>query len=98
MVDPVTAVLWIPIVAAGVLALVPGYRLGARLSVAASALTLAAASSLLAAARPPAGTYLIVDDRSIGFLLLNCIVGFTRSVCSASYIGHELVSGRLPPR
>ena len=49
----VSAVLVIPGVAAALLALVASYRLGARLNVAASALTLIAASSLVIARPSP---------------------------------------------
>ena len=95
-VDPVSAVLLIPIAAAILLALVPGYRLSAQLNVAASLLTLVAATLLLFG-RPEAGTYLFVDDLNIVFIVLNALVGFTTSVFSATYIGHELEIGRLRP-
>ena len=39
---------------------------------------------------PQPGPYLLVDDLSIVFIALNTLVGFTTSVFSASYIGHEL--------
>ena len=48
--------------------------------------------------RPPGGPYLQVDDLNNVFIVLNTFVGFTTSVFSASYIGHELESGRLTPR
>ena len=95
-VDSVSAVLLIPIAGAILLALVPGYRLSARLNVAASLLTLVAATLLLFG-RPKAGTYLFVDDLNIVFIVLNALVGFTTSVFSATYIGHELEIGRLRP-
>ena len=44
-----------------------------------------------------AGRYLLVDDLNIVFIVLNTFVGFTTSVFSASYIGHELETGRLTP-
>ncbi len=90
-----TAVLVIPVVAAAVLAALPGYRLTARLNVAASFLTMLAALSLLVTARPQPGQYLFVDDLNIAFIVLNTFVGFTASVFSAGYIGHELETGRL---
>ena len=95
-VDSVSAVLLIPIAGAILLALVPGYRLSARLNVAASLLTLVAATLLLFS-RPEAGTYLFVDDLNLVFIVLNALVGFTTSVFSATYIGHELEIGRLRP-
>jgi hydrogenase-4 component F len=94
--DAVTAVILIPIVAAFILLIVPGYRLSAKLNVVASALTLAAAVLLLFH-RPQAGNYLFVDDLNIVFIVLNTLVGFTTSVFSATYIGHELETGRLRP-
>jgi hydrogenase-4 component F len=95
--DAVTAVLAIPIGAAGVLALLPGYRMTARLNVAASFLTMLAALSLFGADRSPPGRYLLVDDLNIVFIALNTFVGFTTSLFSASYIAHELERGRLTP-
>jgi hydrogenase-4 component F len=94
--DAVSAVLWIPVAAALVLALVPAYRLSAQLNVAASLLTLVAAVLLLFG-RPEPGAYLFVDDLNIVFIVLNAFVGFTTSVFSATYIGHELEIGRLRP-
>jgi hydrogenase-4 component F len=63
---------------------------------------LAAMATFLAAAlffvdRPDTTSYLIVDDMNTVFIVLNTFVGFTTSVFSASYIGHELESGRLTP-
>src|SRR5207302_9868948 len=40
---------------------------------------------------------LLVDDFNIYLVVLNTFVGFTTSVFSASYIGHELENGRLTP-
>ena len=93
--DAVSAVLLIPIGAAGLLALLPGYRMTARLNVLASLLTLLAALSLLVTARPPPGHYLLIDDLNIVFIVLSTFVGFTTSVFSAGYIAHELEIGRL---
>ncbi|MGO8658543.1 hydrogenase 4 subunit F, partial [Rhizobium ruizarguesonis] len=47
--------------------------------------------------RPAPGQYLLVDDLNIVFIVLNTFVGFTTSVFSASYIAHELETGRLTP-
>ncbi|MBB5576672.1 hydrogenase 4 subunit F [Rhizobium paranaense] len=95
--DAVTAVLVIPIAAAALLALLPGYRMTARLNIVASLLTLLAALLLFVSARPPPGRYLLVDDLNIVFVALNAFVGFTTSVFSAGYIAHELEIGRLTP-
>jgi hydrogenase-4 component F len=92
----VAAVLAIPAAAAALLALLPGYRVGARLNIGASLLTFLAALTLFAA-RPAAGQLLLVDDLNVVFIALNTFVAFTTSVFSASYIGHELETGRLTP-
>ena len=93
--NAVAAVLMIPVSAAGLLALLPGYRLTARLNVIASALTMLAALSLFVTERPQPGSYFFIDDLNIVFIVLNTFVGFTTSVFSASYIAHELDTGRL---
>ena len=90
------AILLIPAVAAGLLALLPGYRLTARLNIAASLLTFLAALVLFEA-RPAPGLYLRVDDFNVYLIVLNCFVGFTTSIFSATYIDHELHIGRLTP-
>jgi hydrogenase-4 component F len=95
--DALSAILLIPVAAAALLALLPFYRLSARLNVLATLLTFAAALSLLLADRPEAGQYLLVDDLNVVFIVLGTFVGFTTSVFSASYIAHELEIGRLTP-
>jgi len=95
--DPVALVLVVPALSALLLAALPGYILTSRLNVVASGLALAAAASLLVVERGTPGAYLIVDDLNIVFIVLNCFVGFTTSLFSASYIGHEIESGRLKP-
>ena len=90
------AVLLVPLIAATVLVVVPDYRLSARINVAASLLALLAAVSLLWA-RPAAGQYLLVDDLNIVFIVLTNFVACTTSAFSASYIAHELETGRLTP-
>lgn len=94
--DPLSAVLLVPAASAALLALVPWYWLAARLNIVATLSTLAAAVCLLFE-RPVAGPYLFVDDLNIVFIVLSTFVGFTTSVFSASYIGHELDTGRLTP-
>jgi hydrogenase-4 component F len=95
--DAVAAVLLIPIIAIMPLALLPDYRLTSRLNIAASLSTFLAALSLLIIDRPPPGPYLLVDDLNIVFIVLNTFVGFTTSIFSASYIAHELETGKLTP-
>jgi hydrogenase-4 component F len=94
--DPSIAVLVIPVVAAAILVLIPGHKLSARLNVLACGLTLASAS-LLFFHRPESGSFLMIDDLNVVFVALNSLVGFTTSVFSASYIGHEIKIGRLTP-
>ncbi|MGF7175162.1 hydrogenase 4 subunit F [Azospirillum doebereinerae] len=89
-------VLGIPLVSALLLALVPGWRLAARLNVGASALTLAAALPLFAA-EPAAGVFLLLDAFNVTLIGLTAFVGLTTSVFSAGYIGHEVESGTLNP-
>ena len=95
--DALSVILLIPIAAAAVLAVLPGYWLTARLNVLATFLTLIAALSLVLFERPISGPYLLVDDLNVVFVVLNTFVGFTTSVFSASYIAHELEVGRLTP-
>jgi hydrogenase-4 component F len=93
---PVQAVLGIPALAVLVLAFIPGWHLGARLNALAAGLTFTAALFLLGL-RPPPGDYLVVDDFNVYLIVLNTFVGFTTSIYSASYIDHELETGRLTP-
>ncbi len=93
---PVDAVIAVPAIAALLLAALPGRRWSARLNVAASLLTFLLATTLLVE-RPPAGTYLFVDDLNVVFVVLGTFVGFTTSVFSASYIAHEIDAGKLSP-
>jgi hydrogenase-4 component F len=95
-VDALTGVLAIPVVAAALLAVLPDYRATARLNVAATTLTLLCALSLFVV-RPQPGPYLLIDDLNATFIVLTTFVGFTTSVFSLSYIGHELSTGRLTP-
>ena len=97
MIDALAGVLVIPAAAAVLLSVLPGYRLTARLNVLAALLTFVTASSLFVV-NPESGTYLLVDDLNKVFIVLTTFVGFTTSVFSASYIGHEIEIGRLTPR
>ncbi|MFO1421004.1 MAG: hydrogenase 4 subunit F [Candidatus Competibacteraceae bacterium] len=92
----VTALLVVPAGAALLLVLLSGYRLGARLNVGAALASLLAAVTLFGA-RPEANLYLRVDDFNIYLIVLNNLVSFTTSAFSASYIAHELETGRLTP-
>jgi hydrogenase-4 component F len=94
--EPIYAVLLIPVAAAGILALLPDFRLGAQINALAAFATFVSALLLLVA-RPTPGVYLLVDDLNIVFVVLSTFVGFTTSVFSASYIAHEVEIGRLTP-
>jgi len=87
-------VLGAPLLAAAVLAAIPSYRISAALNTIAALVAFAAAASL-PLWRPESGAYLMVDDLNVVFIVLNTFVGFTASVFSASYIAHELETGRL---
>jgi hydrogenase-4 component F len=96
MIEPLYAILWIPATAIVVLALVSNYRLGAVLNVLASGSTFAASILLLFAERMRTDI-LLIDDFNIYLVTLTAFVGFTTSIFSATYIGHELETGRLTP-
>ena len=90
----VQAILALPLAASAALALIPDYRLSARLNVAAAFATFAVACALFGLdgfERP----YLLIDDLNVVFVVLNTFVAFTTSVFSASYIGHEVENGRV---
>jgi hydrogenase-4 component F len=94
--DALVGVLGIPAVAAALFAALPDYRIAARANVVATALTLLCSMSLFFI-KPQPGPYLLVDDLNGTFVVLTTFVGFTTSIFSASYIGHELEIGRLTP-
>jgi hydrogenase-4 component F len=97
MFDPVKAILLIPLFAAAVLALLSNYRSAARVNMLASFITLTAAASLFVIERDAPGIYFLVDDLNIVFVVLTAFVAFTTSVFSATYIAHEVETGRLTP-
>ncbi len=94
--NPVYFVLGSPLVAAALLALIPGrwQILASRLNALASLATLFAGSSLFLS-RPLPTNFIFIDDFNIYLVVLTAFVGFTTSVFSASYIRHELDTGRL---
>ena len=95
-IDALTGVLLIPALTAGLLAVLPGYRLTSRLNMLAAFLTFLTAVSLFFF-EPVSGRYLLVDDLNKVFIVLTTFVAFTTSGFSASYIGHEIETGRLKP-
>ena len=96
MMTSVALVIGIPFVSAAALILVPGYRVSAMGNMVAMFATFLAGVSLLFIDRG-ASSYFIVDEMNILFIILNTLVGFTTSVFSASYIGHEIETGKLTP-
>ncbi len=92
--DAVTIILAVPAATAAVLTLLPGYRVSAALNVVSALVTFVAACSLLVV-RPEPSPFILVDELNIVFIVLNTFVGFTTSVFSATYIAHELETGRL---
>ncbi len=94
MIDALSGILLIPAFSACLLAILPGYRLTARLNVLAAFLTFSMAVSLFVV-EPVSGLYLLVDDLNKVFIVLTTFVSFTTSAFSASYIGHEIEIGRL---
>jgi hydrogenase-4 component F len=95
--DALSGVLLIPALAAVLLAVLPGYKLTARLNVLAAFATFATSVSLFFV-KPTSGPYLLVDDLNKVFIVLTTFVGFTTALFSASYIGHEIETGKLTPR
>jgi hydrogenase-4 component F len=94
--NPIVALLATSLVAAVALAFLRDYRQSARLNILASFVLLLFAL-LLFRSRPPVDDLLLADDLNVVFIALNAFVGFTTSIFSASYIGHELETGRLTP-
>jgi hydrogenase-4 component F len=92
----VWAIVGIPIVSSILLALIPSYRITAAGNVAASAFTFTASLSFLAMPQV-VEDYVLLDSLNTFFIILNTLVGFTTSLFSASYIGHEIESGHLTP-
>jgi hydrogenase-4 component F len=92
--DGLSAILFIPAVSAVFLGIVPDYRVASFLNALASLITFGAACTLLGDGRP-SGPYFHVDDLNVVFIVLNTFVAFTTSVFSASYVPHEVATGKL---
>ena len=93
---PLAAVLAVPLAGALVLSLIADYRISARINIFASLLAFAGSLAFLFH-RPAPGPLFLIDDLNVVFIVLNTFVGFTTSVFSAGYIGHELETGKLTP-
>jgi hydrogenase-4 component F len=94
--DPVQAILGVPLVTAVLLVFIPWHRAAARINVAGSFLTFLAGLSLFRYEVTP-GDLVFIDDFNIYLVVLTTFVAFTTSLFSASYIDHEVASGRLTP-
>jgi hydrogenase-4 component F len=86
----------IPLLAAGILAVVGTGLLGRMLNIAASAGVFAAAV-VLAIERPVLSGGLLLDELNLIFVLLTAFVGLTTSWYSAGYVVGEVEAGRLTP-
>lgn len=95
-VNPVHVILALPFLAGLVLAAVADHKLASRLNSLASGLTLVASLSLFAD-RPESTALFLVDDFNIYLVALTAFVGFTTALFSATYIEHEIGTGRLSP-
>jgi hydrogenase-4 component F len=93
---PAEIIIWVPAVALVLLALITNYRLGAAINIVASGIAFAAAVALLFVDRIRT-EIIIIDDFNIYLVILTTFVGFTTSIFSATYIGHELETGKLTP-
>ena len=96
-IDALELILVVPLLAAALLAALPGYRLTASLNVAAALATFLVSVSLFWM-QPHSGDFLLIDDLNRVFIVLTTFVALTTSLFSASYIGHEIEIGRLTPR
>lgn len=90
------ALIAIPAAAAAILAFEHDETRAAQINLAASGATLVFAFLLLVKG-PETGNFLFVDDLNIVFVVISAFVGFTTSLFSASYIRHEVETGKLSP-
>ncbi|MFG1431202.1 hydrogenase 4 subunit F [Xanthobacter sp. V2C-8] len=92
----VALILGTPALAAALLAAWPAWRSGAWINAAACAVTFLGALGLVLH-RPESEPFILVDDLNIVFVVLNTFVAFTTAVFSATYVAHEMETGRLSP-
>ncbi|MBN9525505.1 MAG: hydrogenase 4 subunit F [Alphaproteobacteria bacterium] len=92
----ILALLGLPVAAAALLALLPGYRAGAAGNIAASGLTFCVAIAVALGERT-ADALFFVDDLNAYLILLTAFAGFTTSLYSAGYLGHEQRHRQLAP-
>ncbi|NFV82255.1 hydrogenase 4 subunit F [Magnetospirillum aberrantis] len=92
--NPLTWILAIPLASAGLLAVLPNWRLASWVNVAVSVVTFAASVSLFHY-RPEPTRLLFIDDFNVYLVALTAFVGMTTSVFSAAYIARETEAERL---
>jgi hydrogenase-4 component F len=96
LVDPIAAILGLPLFAAVALALMPSHRIAAKVNILASFATLLACTQLFWH-RPAPTNLVFIDDFNVYLVVLTAFVSFTSSLFSAGYIAHEVEIGKLPP-
>src|SRR5262249_47876660 len=96
LLSPVTVLIAVPLIAAAVLAVWSGPRFSSMFNVIAN-LTTFVASLTLPVERPEPTSYIFIDDFNVYLVVLTTFVAFTTSWFSASYIDHEVATGRLTP-
>lgn len=92
----VACIVFLPLLAAVVLAFTPGLKHAARLNIAASAANFALALTLLWAPHHSTPLFLL-DGFNIYLVILTTFVALTTSVFSAGYIATEVREGKLNP-
>lgn len=92
--NPLTWILAIPLASAGLLAVLPNWRVSSWVNVAVSVATFAA-SLLLFEHRPEPTRLLFIDDFNVYLVALTAFIGMTTAVFSAAYIARETEAERL---
>ncbi|MBY0429860.1 MAG: hydrogenase 4 subunit F, partial [Rhodospirillales bacterium] len=92
--NPLWWILGMPLLGAGLLAVLPSWRRAAWVNVAVSAATLLPALALFRV-RPEPTRLFFIDDFNIYLVVLTAFVGFTTSLFSAAYIAREAAANRL---
>jgi hydrogenase-4 component F len=94
MANPLLWILSIPLAAAGLLSVIPSWRVASWVNIAVSGATFAA-SLVLFSHRPAPTRLLFIDDFNVYLVSLTAFVGFTTAIFSAAYIAREAGSRHL---
>jgi hydrogenase-4 component F len=94
--NPQFWILILPLLGAGILALLPSWRMAAIVNIGISLATFAASLTLFGT-RPEPTRLLFIDDFNIYLVMLTAFVGATTSIFSAAYISRETYGERLSP-